>query len=182
MMQFIPNITIRDLPESAAIDTAIKDKIEKLAQFHDGIIACNVVVEQSQKKQHQGKLYKVNINLTVPKGELVVNKVEDEDVYVAIRDAFNAMRRQVQDKVNIQQGKVKVHELVLHGTIVRLFADEGYGFIESGGEEYYFSFANVTEQGFDKLDIGVEVQFIPVTGADGLQANRVTVGKHHPPL
>jgi len=47
--------------------------------------------------------------LTVPGAELVANHTQHEDVYVAIRDAFDAMSRQLEDYARKQRGEVKTH-------------------------------------------------------------------------
>ena len=105
-MQIPAEITIRVTPKSDAIESQIRAKLDKLNTFYDHIMTCRVVVEQSQNKQHKGKIYNVRLDLTVPGEELVVNKVHNEDVYVAIRDAFNAMTRQLQDFVQKQRGEL----------------------------------------------------------------------------
>jgi hypothetical protein len=45
----------------------------------------------------------------VPGAELVANRAQDEDVYVAIRDAFGAITRQLEDFTRRQRGDVKTH-------------------------------------------------------------------------
>lgn len=52
----------------------------------------------------QGRPYGARIDLTLPQAELVVNKIEDEDVYVALRDAFQAIRRQLEEIVDQRHG------------------------------------------------------------------------------
>lgn len=90
-------ITFRDLPHSDAIEAHIREKAEKLEQFFADIVSCRVVVEQTARHQQQGKLHNVRIDLTVPRSELVVDRQENEDVYVALRDAFDAAKRQLED-------------------------------------------------------------------------------------
>jgi ribosome-associated translation inhibitor RaiA len=74
-----------------------------------------VAIESPHKHQYKGKLYHVVVDVHVPGKEIVVSRAPDdqqahEDVYVAIRDAFDAARRQIQDYVRIRRGKVKAHE------------------------------------------------------------------------
>jgi len=77
------------------------------------------------------------------------------------------------------RGDVKAHAEVLHGKIVRLRQDEGYGFIESeSGEEFYFNQDNVTTPAFAHLQVGDEVHFIQDPSERALQAKRVGVGRH----
>jgi cold shock CspA family protein len=122
----------------------------------------------------------VSIDLRVPGKEIVANRDHHEDVYVALRDAFDAAKRQLEETVRLQRGEVKVHEAVQHGEVVRMLREEGHGFIRTAdGRELYFSRENVVHPAFDELESGVLVQFIEEMGAEGLQAKRVSVGKHH---
>ena len=90
-------ITFRDIPSSEALDTHIRDKAQKLEQVFADIISCRVVVDQPAKHHQQGKLFNVRIDLGVPGKEIVVDRQENEDAYVALRDAFDAARRQLED-------------------------------------------------------------------------------------
>lgn len=98
-MQTPLQITYRDLPHTDALDTHIRDKARKLEQFFPGLIACRVVVEQSGRHQQHGNPYKIHIDVTVPGSEIVVDRKENEDVYVALRDAFDAANRQLEEYV-----------------------------------------------------------------------------------
>ena len=172
-------VTFKDIPNSQALETHIKEKAQKLTQFYQRINSCRVVVEVPQKHKHQGKLFSVNIDLTVPGKELAVTHKQNEDVYIAIRDAFHALERQLEKYARRRRGDVKVHEHQHRGYIVRLFLDEGYGFIRgTDGDEFYFSSTNVAHPQFENLEIGDLVQFIGSAANDGLQANRVTLEKH----
>lgn len=175
-MQLPLQITFQGIPHSDAVEQEIRKKAEKLDRFYDSIMGVRVVVESEERHHHQGKLYCVRIDLTVPGGELVVNRKMDEDLHVAMRDAFDAMRRQLQDYGRKQRGEVKTHEPEFHGTVARIFPEEGYGFIASGENEYYFNAAAVVEPDFERLTTGTLVVFVPAVGKDGPQAVRV-VGK-----
>jgi ribosomal subunit interface protein len=178
-MAFVPRITIRDIPHSEALEAYITKKADKLYNYCNRIMQCSVVVDQAQKHKHQGKLYNARIDITVPGSELAVNHAIDEDVYVAVRKAFDALRSQLVSFTAKQRGDVKTHDQALLGKVVKLFPEEQFGFIEHNGEEYYFSSENVVKPTFDKLEIGTEVQFIESLGNEGKQANRITCGKHH---
>lgn len=103
-------ITIRDLPSSPAIESHIRKKADKLTQFYDHINSCRIVITLPQKHKRQGKLYCVRIDLTVPGKELAVTHKLDEDIYVAIRDAFQALTRQLEQYARKRRGDVKRHE------------------------------------------------------------------------
>ena len=104
-----------------------------------------------------------------------------EDIYVAIRDAFDVAKRQLRNAGRKKSGEVKSHETPPHGRVIRLFAAQGYGFIEAvDGREYYFHKNSVLNASFDKLEVGSEVRFAPEEGVEGPQARSVqAVGKHH---
>lgn len=166
------DITVRDIETSPAIETRIREKADKLTQYFERIESCKVVVEQEQKKAHQGKLYLVRLDVTVPGKHLVVNRQPSTDLYVAIRDSFQAMYRQLEDYAGKIRGDVKSHLKSLEGEIKGLFAD--YGFIETpDGSKYYFHESNVMQPPFSELMVGQMVHFIEVTAGDTLQAGHI---------
>ena len=109
-MQIPLQITIRDVEHSEALETHIREKAEKLDEFFRHIMSCRVVVEVPHKHHNQGKQFNVRIDIGVPGSEIVVNRDHDEDVYVALRDAFDAAKRQLEDYVRKHRGDVKTHE------------------------------------------------------------------------
>jgi ribosomal subunit interface protein len=109
-MQVPMQIVFHDLARSDAIEAEIRQKAEKLEQFHEHITRCRVTVETIAKHQHQGRRYNVHIDLTVPAGEVIVARDHsNEDAYVAIRDAFDSAKRQLEDLLQRQRGHVKSH-------------------------------------------------------------------------
>lgn len=90
-------ITFRDMPPSDALEAHIREKAQKLEQVFSDIISCRVVVEQPAKHQQQGAPFNIRIDLGVPGQEIVVDRQENEDAYVALRDAFDAAKRQLED-------------------------------------------------------------------------------------
>jgi len=113
-MQVQTEIVFRDMPRSDALEQNIKDKVRKLERYFDHITSCNVLVEESHQHKQQGKLFHIRIHLNVPEKELVVShdkhdKQEHEDPYVAVRDAFKAMHRQLDDYTQKLRGSVKAH-------------------------------------------------------------------------
>ena len=108
-------LQFRNLEHSPAIEAAVRKHVDKLKFLNGDIISCRVAIESPHKHQYKGKLYHVVVDVRVPGKEIVVSRAPDdqqahEDVYVAIRDAFDAARRQIQDYVRIRRGKVKTHE------------------------------------------------------------------------
>lgn len=185
-MKLPVEIVFKNLDPSAAIEAKIRERAEKLGVFYDQIMSCRVVVEAPHKHHHTGKLYRILIDLTVPDDELIVSRTPDlnhahEDLYVAIRDAFDAMRRQLEDYARRRRLKVKRHESPLYGKVSEVFPDEGYGMIKTpDGRQVYFHKNSVVGVDFSKLEAGSEVRFVEEMGDKGPQASTVHgVGKHH---
>jgi ribosomal subunit interface protein len=109
-MKIPMQITIRDMETSEALETHIREKAQKLEEFFNHIMSCRVVVEMPHKHHHQGKQFNVRIDIGVPGNEIVVNRDHSEDVYIALRDAFNAAKRQLEDYARKIRGEVKTHE------------------------------------------------------------------------
>ncbi len=109
-MQIPLQITIRDIEHSDVLDAHIRDKVKKLDDFFDRIISCRVVVELPHKHHHQGKQFNVRIDIGVPGSEIVVNRDHHEDIYVALRDAFDVAKRQLEDYARKMRGDTKSHE------------------------------------------------------------------------
>jgi ribosomal subunit interface protein len=109
-MQVPLQITVRDFSQSEALEARIRDKAAKLEEFHPRITSCRVTVEESRKHHQQGRHFEVSLDVRVPGREIVVNRAHHEDPYVALREAFDAARRQLEDIARMQRGDVKAHE------------------------------------------------------------------------
>lgn len=109
-MQIPLQVVVRNVPRSPALEARIRDKAAKLEAFDPRITSCRVVVEQSGRHRYQGRQYAVRIDLHTPGREVVVTREHDEDVYVALRDAFDAAGRELEDAVRERRGDVKAHE------------------------------------------------------------------------
>lgn len=188
-MQLPIQITFRHMDTSPAVEALIRERTEALDRFFGRIMACRVVVEASARRQRKGKLFHIRVDLTVPGREIVVKRDPSEhhaheDIMVAIRDAFDAARRQLEDHARNARGEVKSHETPSHGHIARLFPDQGYGFIRSStGDEIYVHRNAVANDGFDALSVGDAVRYVvhEGEGEKGPQASTVVpIGKHHP--
>lgn len=189
-MQTPLQITFRNLDNSPTVEAKIRERVEELEQFCNRITSCRVVIEEPNRHHRRGRLYHIRVDLKMPGEEIVVKRDPSEhhareDIYVAVHDCFDAVRRQLEDHVRRQRGDIKAHASPEHGRIANLFAEKDYGFIEAGdGAEVYFHRNAVAEEGFDKLAVGDEVRFAvhPGEGDKGPQAFAVApIGKHHLP-
>ena len=185
-MQIPLQITYRDLHATPAIEARLRQEARKLEHFHDRMVSCRVVLSAPHRRHHKGRLYHVRIDITLPGAEVVVNREPrarraHEDVMIAIRDAFDAAARRLQEHARKRRGEVKQHQAPPHGRVVRLFERQGYGFIASAdGREIYFHKNAVANDAFASLELGAEVRFAEARGDKGPQATTVTpMGKHH---
>jgi len=176
-------ITFRDVPRSAAVEARIREQAAELDQFYDRIMSCRVVIEAPHRHHHQGRLYGVRIDLSVPGRELVIGREPSqhhahEDVFVAIRDAFDAATRQLEDHARRERGQTKRHQSPSEGRVARLFPEPGYGFIETpDGREIYFHRNSVIDGDFARFEIGTAVSFAEELGDKGPQATTVRTHK-----
>jgi ribosomal subunit interface protein len=175
-MKLSLQITARNIELTDAIRSEITEKVEKLDNFCDQILKCRVVVDSPHRHSRDGKLYNVNIDLKVPGSEIVVKREPNEDLYVAIRDSFNAAKRKLEEFMTHQRREVKFHEETPQGKITSLFIDKGFGFLtKPDGTEVYFHKNSLLNKEFEKLKVGAKVRFAEEMGAKGPQASSVTV-------
>jgi ribosomal subunit interface protein len=109
LMQIPLQISLRGLKRSDAILEAIRERAGRLEHFHDRIMSCRVVVELGSLHKHQGRQFSVHIDLKVPGSEIAVTHEHAEDFQVALRKAFDAARRKLEDTARERRGDVKDH-------------------------------------------------------------------------
>ncbi len=181
-------VTFRGISESEALRASIEKHAAKLERFSKSILGCHVVVERSEHHHHKGSHYRIRVHLKVEAGDIQASRdpapqnKASEDPYVAVRDAFDAVRRQLEDHVRMQRGDVKTHLGQSHGRIKRIYKDADYGLLETpDGREIHFHRHSVVDGKFDALDIGHEVRFVEAPGEEGPWASTLhPVGKAHP--
>jgi len=172
-------VSFSNMTKSDAIQARIEELAGKLDRFHDRIMSCRVVVKAPNRRQRTGRLYHVSIDLKLPGHEIAINRDppqdhSHEDVYVAIRDAFNALTRRIEDASRERRGDIKTHTETPSGQVVRIFPDEQYGFIEDkAAGEIYFHANSVPNNGFGKLKVGTKVHYQSELGDKGPQATIV---------
>ncbi len=175
-MQVPLELSARLVELSPALEDELRKKAAKLERHYNRITSCRIAVERGSNHHQEGGPYRVRIDITVPGAEIVANK-EAEDLNIAIRDAFQAAERQVEEFSQRRRGEVKTPVLPPQGRVVRLFPEQDFGFLEADGREIYFH-RNAVLEGFDRLAVGAEVRFAEEQGAEGPQASTVSlVGK-----
>lgn len=181
-----PTVSYRDVRRSDALDDAILKGAQKLSEVHRRITSCRITLARTRGKRHSGDLYSARIDITVPGGEIVVNRAppereENEDLLLAVSHAFAAARRQLREYSRRQAGEVKTHVGQLQGRVVKLVLDQGYGFIRAEDDrEFYFHEHSVLDGGFTVLEVGSAVRFVEGRGEEGPSATTVMpVGSLH---
>jgi len=95
-------ITLRGVAHSGALERYVGEQARALDRQCDQIQACHVSVEALHRPKQQGAQFAVRLNITLPGTEVVVNREHGEDVYIALRDAFEAAGLQLKDHVRRQ--------------------------------------------------------------------------------
>jgi cold shock CspA family protein len=175
---------------SAAVEARVRELAARLERFHDRITTCHITIQQPHHHHRQGSLFDVRMRIGVPDREIVIDREGSqnhahEDPYVALRDAFDAAVRQLEDDVRRKDHRMREHPAPTHGKIARIFPQDGYGFVEtSDGVDVYFHENAVLEPGFGALGAGdeVRVEVAERESENGPQATTVRrIGKHHLP-
>jgi ribosomal subunit interface protein len=170
--------TFSNMTPSDAVRARVEELAAKLDRFQARIMSCRVVV-RAPNVGERGRLYHVSIDLKLPGHEIAINRHppqdhSHEDIYVAIRDAFNALARRIEDATRERRGDIKTHMEQPSGQIVRIFPEGDYGFIDDkAAGEIYFHANAVHNNGFSKLKIGTNVRYQAELGDNGLQATIV---------
>lgn len=107
-------ITFRDTMPSDAVRSRIKRRAAKLRHFHPRIQSCRVVVRSSRQHPPLGHLYSIRIQVKAPRHSVVITHAPEpgpsqSDIYVAIRDAFDALDRRLEDVARRNRGELKAH-------------------------------------------------------------------------
>jgi ribosomal subunit interface protein len=95
-MQVPLQITFRNIEKSEALAARIRNDSVKLERIHPHINRFRVSIQEMRRHHARGRPFEVMIEVRMPGRELAATK-EDEDVYVAMREAFAAVRRQLED-------------------------------------------------------------------------------------
>lgn len=183
-MTIYTEISFRDMEPSPRIQAQIERRVKKLESVFNHVSACRVIVEAPHKHRIRGNLFHVRIDLSAPQKELIASRdvsvnIAHEQVDVALRDAFAAIKRQLQkhkEKIRIDY---HIPDRLPTGVIRALFPYDDYGTLETrDGREIYFHRNSIVDGHFDKLKIGDEVRYNEELGAKGPQASTVHFARH----
>lgn len=183
LMQTKPTVTFDDLPVDATIRDAAMEHIAVLEAFHDRITGCHVVISQPHHHHRSGTLWSIRVDVVLPGAEIIVNHEHSldhthEDVTVAMRDAFLAVRRQLEEHCQRHSGIVKRHTERARGRISKFFPERGYGFLETpDGREIYFHEHAIPAGRLHDVTVGTLVTYTEEDGEQGPQAASVRLSR-----
>ena len=123
-------LTFRNVKPSAAVAARVQAEAKKLERFCQRIIRCRVVIEAPHRHHRRGETFQVRIDVAVPGGEIMIRHAPSfshqaaqaeagrwakhlelgtphKDMYLAVRDAFRAARRRLEDYARRLRGDVK---------------------------------------------------------------------------
>jgi ribosome-associated translation inhibitor RaiA len=174
-------VTFHGVPHSESLEQYVRTRADKLETLAARMTGCDVALEMPHRHARHGEHYRVRVNVTLPRGQVVVARSPDEargyeDMYAAIDSAFDDAGRRVQDFIRRQRGDVKPHERSRHGKVTKLYGYEGYGFLTTAeGDELYFHRNSVLDAAFDRLKIGDRVRFVEDDGGPSPHASTVAL-------
>jgi ribosome-associated translation inhibitor RaiA/cold shock CspA family protein len=177
-------ITFKGTESSPAFEALIRQRVDALERLHPRITACRVVVEIPHRGADSAKVpVGVAVEVDVPGHNTIFGKDIQErheakaDHTAPLNNAFDAVERQLGKISDMQIHNVKSAEAAPQsGIVVRLFAEQSYGFVEiDNSPELYFTRNTVTGGDFDELEVGMVVQVTCATdeGPMGPQASSV---------
>jgi ribosomal subunit interface protein len=116
-------VLFRNIDHSPAVEEAVHKRVAKLQRFSDEIQSLRVILEAPHNNHHKGKVYHVGVEASIPNHELVITRDQHdnhahEDLYVAVRDAFDALERRLKavyekNEKQRRQGGKRLDEPVL---------------------------------------------------------------------
>lgn len=110
-MQLPLDIEFREFAPLPSLEPEIRRRVDKLEQWGGDLISCRVVIEVTGNRRHQGHEYQVTIDVRVPKGEVAISRHHrGSDAQLAVRAAFDAMDRRLEERARIRRGEVKHHD------------------------------------------------------------------------
>jgi ribosomal subunit interface protein len=104
-MELPLTIATHDVALTEPIEKLIHEKAAKLERFHSRIVGCRVTLEGPDGHHRNGGQYKVRIELSIPGSDIVVNHKNGENLTMAVRDAFDAAQRQLDDREELRRSE-----------------------------------------------------------------------------
>lgn len=172
-----PQIAFHGFEASPSLRALIERRIALLDRYHPHVIGCRVAVELPHRRRRKGMVWQVKLNISIPGNDIAIERAagrgrRHEVPEAAVRDAFDAARRRLQDRARRMQGVVKAHEPPSEARVDALGPDHGF-LATSDGRSIYFHENSLVGAKFDQLTPGTRVSFVEEDGIEGPQASTV---------
>ena len=93
-------ITFHNLEHSDAVESDVRQRMDKLDEICDRITSGRVVIDSPHRTARGAKTFTVRIELGLPKSEIVISREPIGDIQAAVADAFDIAKRRVRDYVS----------------------------------------------------------------------------------
>lgn len=157
-------IAFHHMEPSPYVEERVRTRVDRLEKRFGRLTCCRVVVDAPHQRHDKGNHYSVRIEAHVPSAVFSVDREPGdvnahEDVYVAIRDAFDAMERKVRRWKETHSGRPEAHAERLQGRIAELLPEQDHGQIAlTDGRLVYFHRNSVIDGDFGALSEGDAVE------------------------
>lgn len=96
-------VTFRHLDSSPALSARVHELAARLEHLHSRIMSCDVVIEAPAAHRQHGSPFEVKVEVMLPGGVINASSAhgdqqQHDDVYIALRDAFESVARQLHDE------------------------------------------------------------------------------------
>lgn len=113
-MEIPLELSFHGIEVTPEFEVAARREARKLERYAPKIIGCRVAVGAPNRRHARGNLHEVRIQIRLRGRTIAITRfppvrLRDESLELALRDAFDRARRQLQDKVRIRRGAVKTH-------------------------------------------------------------------------
>ena len=150
----------------------ITQRLEELNAQHEDIVHARVALDKDM--HHQQGADEVRVILSLP-GKMLTAKKTATGLYEATNAALEAIERELKEFRDLRRGVVKDPGPLIRGRIAKIFADRGYGFVETEThQEVYFHANSVHGIAFAELEVGMTMDLEIEAGEKGPQASRIT--------
>jgi len=172
-------IAFHNTEPSQYLEDRIRERVDRMHRRFSRINSCRVVVEVPHRSQANAQAFHVRIESRVPGKELVVSRDPGRhkahfDPYVMVRDAFDAMERQLEQHSQEVRGDVKSRSAPMQGRVLRTFREHGF-IATTDGREIYFHRNAVVDARFENLEEGTPVELCLVHGESPAGPQATTV-------
>jgi cold shock CspA family protein len=186
-MQTAPEVIFKDIDRSTWVEEMVAGHLAHLEKFSQDITRCRVTIAREQGSQRKGNRYSVMVEARLPRHhDLAVKKQKQvvdmqTQLPAVINEAFGALEKQLKKTAALRRREEKLHNGQPHGTVEKVFEEDGYGFIRTveDNRQFYFHRNSVLHDDFERLTVGTEVRFTAELGEEGPQASSVQVVARH---